>query len=116
MKLSTQCAVAVKKAHSALGIIREAIENKMFRIVTPLYKSLVQLHLMYSAHSWSPHLEKDTAEQQKSYQNDHLSCEGSFLGFLDDYGRILETAKILCAQWKKWTEVSPSSIVLKLGS
>ena len=41
MDVSTQCAAAVNKANSTLGIIRKGIENKTASIVLPLYKSMV---------------------------------------------------------------------------
>ena len=35
MKVSTQCAVAVKKANSILGLIKKGIENKTVNIIMP---------------------------------------------------------------------------------
>ena len=65
MKMSTQCAVAVRKANSMLGIIRKGIENKTASIILPLYKSMVQPHLGYSVQFWTPHLKKDIIELEK---------------------------------------------------
>ena len=47
MKVSAQCAAAVKKANSMLGIIKRGMENKTANIIMPLYKLLVRLHLEY---------------------------------------------------------------------
>ena len=65
MKGSTQCAVAVKKAKSMLGIITKGIENKAPSIIMPLYKMLVRPHLEYCIQFWSPHLKKDIVELEK---------------------------------------------------
>ena len=62
MKVSTQCAAAVKKANSMLGIIRKGIENKTANIILPLYKSMVRPHLEYCVQFWSPHLQKNIME------------------------------------------------------
>ena len=48
MKVSTQCAVAVKNSNSMLDIIkRGGNENKTANIIMPLYKTLVRPHLEY---------------------------------------------------------------------
>ena len=65
MKMSTQCAAAVKKANSMLGIIRKGIENKSASVILPLYKSLVRPHLEYCVQFWSPYLQKDIMEMEK---------------------------------------------------
>ena len=49
MKVSIQCAAAVKKASSMLGIIKKGTENKTANIIMPLYKTLVMLHLEHCA-------------------------------------------------------------------
>ena len=65
MKVSMQCAAAVKKASSMLGIIKKGIENKTANIIMPLYKMVVGLHLEYWVPFWSPHLKKDIVEMEK---------------------------------------------------
>ena len=65
MKVSTQCAAAVKKANSMLGIIKKGIENKIANIIMALYKMLVRQHLEYCIQFWSPHLKKDIVELEK---------------------------------------------------
>ncbi|CAM4478002.1 unnamed protein product [Lepidochelys kempii] len=58
LKTSTQCAAAVKRANTMLGIIKEGIDNRTENIMLPLYKSMVHPHLEYSVHMWSLHLKK----------------------------------------------------------
>uniref|UniRef100_A0A8C3H706 Reverse transcriptase domain-containing protein n=1 Tax=Chrysemys picta bellii TaxID=8478 RepID=A0A8C3H706_CHRPI len=53
LKMSTQCAEAVKKANRMLGIIKKGIENKTENILLPLYKSMVCPHLEYCVQMWS---------------------------------------------------------------
>ncbi|CAM5102996.1 unnamed protein product [Eretmochelys imbricata] len=65
LKMSTQCAAAVKKANAMLGIIKKGIENKTENILLPLYKSMVCPHLEYCVQMWSPHLKKDILALEK---------------------------------------------------
>uniref|UniRef100_A0A452HI16 Reverse transcriptase domain-containing protein n=1 Tax=Gopherus agassizii TaxID=38772 RepID=A0A452HI16_9SAUR len=65
LKMSTQCAEAVKKANRMLGIIKKGIENKTENILLPLYKSMVCPHLEYCVQMWSPHLKKDILALEK---------------------------------------------------
>ena len=65
MKMSTQCAAAVKKANSMLGIIRKGIKNKTASIILSLYKSMVRPDLEYCTQFWSPHLKKDLVELEE---------------------------------------------------
>uniref|UniRef100_A0A8C4XYG1 Reverse transcriptase domain-containing protein n=1 Tax=Gopherus evgoodei TaxID=1825980 RepID=A0A8C4XYG1_9SAUR len=65
LKMSTQCAEAVKKANSMLGIIKKGIENKTENILLPLYKSMVHPHLEYCVQMLPPHLKKDILALEK---------------------------------------------------
>lgn len=49
VKAALYCAAAMKKASSLLRIIKKGIENKTANIVMPLYPSLAQLRIMYTA-------------------------------------------------------------------
>lgn len=44
LKMSAQCAVAKKKADSALGMIRKGTENKTASIIPAFYKSVRHLY------------------------------------------------------------------------
>ena len=65
VKVSPQCAAAVKKANSMLGMIKKGIENKTANIIMPLYKTIVRPYLEYCVQFWSPHLKKDIVELEK---------------------------------------------------
>ena len=84
MKTSTQCAAAVEKANSMLGIIRKGTENKTASIIPPLHKSMVRPLLDYCAQFGSPHLKKDIVELEKVQKRatkmikEHLPYEGRF--------------------------------------
>ncbi|CAM5132666.1 unnamed protein product [Eretmochelys imbricata] len=65
LKMSMQCAAAVKKANRMLRIIKKGIENKLENILLPLYKSMVRPHLEYCVQMWSPHLKKDILALEK---------------------------------------------------
>ena len=65
MKVSTQCAAAIRKANSMLGVIKKGVENRTANIIMPLYKSMVRPHLEYCVQFWSPHLKKDIVELEK---------------------------------------------------
>ena len=53
-KPSEQCATAVKKANSVLGMIRRNITFKSKGVIVKLYKSLVRPCLEYCVQAWSP--------------------------------------------------------------
>ena len=84
IKMSTQCAAAVKKANSMLGIIRQGIDNEIASIILPLHKSMMQPHLEYCVQFWSPHQKKDVMELGKVQKRatkmiqglEHLPYEG----------------------------------------
>ncbi|CAM4587787.1 unnamed protein product [Lepidochelys kempii] len=65
LKMSMQCAAAVKKANGLLGIIKKGVKNKTENILLPLYKSMVRPHLEYCIQMWSPHLKKDILALEK---------------------------------------------------
>ena len=58
INVSTQCAAAMKKANSMLGIIKKGTENKTANLLVPLYKMLVRPHLEYCVPFWSPLVKK----------------------------------------------------------
>ena len=65
MKVSTQCAAAVKKTNSMLGTIKRGIVTKTANIIIPLYKPLVRPHLEYCLQFWLLHLIKDIVDLEK---------------------------------------------------
>src|SRR5271155_2282494 len=58
-KLYEQCATAINKANSVLGMIRRNITFKSKEVIVKLYKSLVRPCLEYCVQAWSPYLTKD---------------------------------------------------------
>src|SRR5271155_181787 len=54
-----QCATAINKANSVLGMIRRNITLKSKEVIVKLYKSLVRPRLEYCVQAWSPYLKKD---------------------------------------------------------
>src|SRR5215469_12287375 len=72
LKLSKQCAEAVKKANKMLGYIARNFEYKSKNVILPLYKSLVRPHLEYAVQLWSPLLKKGIAKIEK-IKNEQLN-------------------------------------------
>lgn len=58
MKMSTECAEAVKKANSIL----RKLEKKIPSIILPLYKYLVWSHLEYCVQFWLSHFKEDSLD------------------------------------------------------
>ena len=77
MKMSTQCAAAVKKANSMLGIIRKGTENKTASIMLPLQKSMVRPHLEDCVQFWSTHLKKGYYGAGKSVEKGNSDDPGA---------------------------------------
>ena len=59
LKISKQCAKAVKTANRILGMISRTFILKSREIILQLYKSLVRPHLENCVQAWRPHLKKD---------------------------------------------------------
>jgi len=59
LKVSQQCAKAVKTANRVLGMISRTFVTRSKDVVLQLYKSLVRPHLEYCIQAWRPHLHKD---------------------------------------------------------
>ena len=65
MKVSEHCGIAASKDNKILGLIGRNITYKEKRLITPLYKSIVRLHLEYCIQAWRPYRKKyiDTLER-----------------------------------------------------
>lgn len=59
LKVSQQCAKAVKTSNRVLGMIKRTFNSRKSEVIIPLYKSLVRPHLEYCVQAWRPHLVKD---------------------------------------------------------
>ena len=65
MKVSEQCGIAASKSNQILGLIRRNITYKEKKLIIPLYKAIVGLHLEYCIQIWRPYHKKgiDTHER-----------------------------------------------------
>eukprot|EP00061_Rhincodon_typus_P002313 g17172.t1 len=59
LKVATQVAKMIKKAHGMLAFISRDMEYRSRQTMLQLYKTLVRLHLEYCVQFWSPHYQKD---------------------------------------------------------
>ena len=59
MKVSEQCGIAASKGNQIIGVIRRNITNKEEKLIIPLYKSIVRLHLEYCIQAWRPYRKTD---------------------------------------------------------
>ena len=60
MKVSEQCGIAASKGNNILGLIRRDITTyKGKKLIIPLYKAIVRLHLEYCIQAWRPYRKKD---------------------------------------------------------
>ena len=59
MKVSEQCGIAASKGNQILGLIRRNITYKGKKLIIPLYKAIVRLHLEYCIQAWRPYRKKD---------------------------------------------------------
>ena len=59
LKVSEQCARAVRSANVVLGMINRSFSYKSQHLILTLYKALVRPRLEYCVQAWRPHLQKD---------------------------------------------------------
>jgi len=59
LKVRKQCEEAYSKASQMLGLINRTIQFKNPKVLLPLYKSTVRLHLEYCSAVWCPQYVKD---------------------------------------------------------
>jgi len=59
MKSGRQCAVAVAKANSVLGLIKRNFRHLDKYSFLLLYKAYIRPHLEYCVQAWNPHLVRD---------------------------------------------------------
>ena len=59
MKVSEQCGIATSKGNQILELIRRNIPYKDKKLIIPLYKTIVKLHLEYCIQAWIPYRKKD---------------------------------------------------------
>jgi len=54
-----QCAFADQKAKNFLGYIKRSVDNRLRKLILPLYSALVIPHMESCAQLWSPQHRKD---------------------------------------------------------
>lgn len=59
VNISRQCALAVKKANSILGWIRQNIASWLREMILSDYSALVRPHPEYCFQFWPPHYKRD---------------------------------------------------------
>ena len=59
MKVSEQCGIAASKGNKIIGLVRRNITYKDKKLIIPMYKAIVRLHLEYCIQAWRPYRKKD---------------------------------------------------------
>ena len=65
MTVSEQCSIAASKGNQIIGLIRRNIPYKGKKLIIPLYKAIVRLHLECCIQAWRPYRKKDIDTLQR---------------------------------------------------
>jgi len=60
MDMTRQCALAAQKVNHILGCINSSVASRLWKVILPLYSTLVRPHLESCVQLWSPQHKKDT--------------------------------------------------------